>query len=1020
MLEVKDLYRCYKPKKGAEVVALNKVSLKFPDKGLIFILGKSGSGKSTLLNVMGGLDKCDSGEIIIKGKSSVDFKQSDFDSYRNTYLGFIFQEYNILDEFNVGQNIALALELQGKKATSDEINRILDEVDLVGYGSRKTNELSGGQKQRVAIARALVKNPEIIFADEPTGALDSKTGMAVFDTLKKLSESKLVIVVSHDREFAELYGDRVIELADGNIISDIEKTKISGNAVSKGITIVDDKVIKIDKDYQLTSQDMELIRTYLNKTAGERLISLDDRINENVRHNARIDELGNQESFKNTDQNSIVNNPGEFNSIRSRLSLRHCFRIGGSSLKVKPFRLIITIILSIVAFGMFGLADTMASYDKVDATVNTIKDENVKYIAFEKNIIREYDGWTSEEKSNSGDTEKKAIEDKYGVKLDAVYTTSTDGREMYINNFYSSTSDPYRYYPTSAQGFISATEKSIKDLGFEIVEGKFPTKENEILIPKHLYESFKAFGYRDGKSNSYMEASKVTTTALIGKTISMNSSSGYTLYTITGIVDTKLDATRYEPLKDAMTQTSNIGLYMLSNQFAAEMKYGYHDVLFTTSKTIEGLLASKSINLNGYLDVKYGSQSFNSSSLTNYKEGDASVLLKSGKNSLGKGETVLDINSIYRYYQNEGIDTTIPKTTVAYEKYTTEVDTLTSLMSQMDSSNWTESFAAKYYDEAISNGMDIEEIYEMLYGQKFSSSNGSSIDRDLGISIFAESLRTYASEVQSYLSISFEEYYLEKIDLYLSPYLDEIVSNLPNLKVSYTSYSFYDSKAIELSLKVVGIQLSISDKYSYETPLCISEADIEKFGVNTSDNYSYFICQTPENKDLLKNIISDGYNQTGVENISVEFNVMPAFDMVNDMIETMAQVFLWVGVGFAVFAALMLFNFISISISYKKREIGILRAVGARSKDVFNIFFSESFIIAMISYVFAIVVTFGASILINTTLKEEAGLVITLLSPGIRQFSLVLVVCLAVALVSTFIPVYKIAMKRPIDAIRDR
>lgn len=115
MLEVKNVFKSYKPKKGPEVKALNGVSIKFPEKGLVFILGKSGSGKSTLLNVLGGLDVIDEGEIIIKGKSSKDFTQADFDSYRNTYLGFVFQEYNILDEFSVGENIALALELQGKK-----------------------------------------------------------------------------------------------------------------------------------------------------------------------------------------------------------------------------------------------------------------------------------------------------------------------------------------------------------------------------------------------------------------------------------------------------------------------------------------------------------------------------------------------------------------------------------------------------------------------------------------------------------------------------------------------------------------------------------------------------------------------------------------------------------------------------------------------------------------------------------------------------------------------------------------
>ena len=135
MLETRNLKKVYKTKKGVSVTALNDVSIKFPEKGLVFLLGKSGSGKSTLLNLLGGLDKYDEGEIIIKGVSSKDFKQSHFDSYRNTYVGFIFQEYNVLEEFSVGANIALAIELQGKKATDEEINRILKQVDLEGFGA---------------------------------------------------------------------------------------------------------------------------------------------------------------------------------------------------------------------------------------------------------------------------------------------------------------------------------------------------------------------------------------------------------------------------------------------------------------------------------------------------------------------------------------------------------------------------------------------------------------------------------------------------------------------------------------------------------------------------------------------------------------------------------------------------------------------------------------------------------------------------------------------------------------------
>ena len=223
MLEVKDLVKSYSAKGGVTVKALDGVSVKFPEKGMVFLLGKSGSGKSTLLNVAGGLDRPDSGEVIVKGRSSKDFSPSDFDSYRNTFVGFVFQEYNILNEFTVEQNIALALQLQNKRNDKHAVEDLLEKVDLKGLGKRKPNTLSGGQKQRVAIARALIKEPEIIMADEPTGALDSTTGKQVLETLKKLSETKLVIVVSHDREFAELYGDRIIELKDGKIISDVSK-----------------------------------------------------------------------------------------------------------------------------------------------------------------------------------------------------------------------------------------------------------------------------------------------------------------------------------------------------------------------------------------------------------------------------------------------------------------------------------------------------------------------------------------------------------------------------------------------------------------------------------------------------------------------------------------------------------------------------------------------------------------------------------------------------------------------------
>lgn len=223
MIELKNISKTYKSKKGLKTEALKDVSIKFEDKGLVFILGKSGCGKSTLLNIIGGLDKYDSGDLFINGKSTNKFKTKDFDAYRNTYMGFVFQDFNLLENYSIYKNVSLSLELQNKRIDKVKIDEILKIVGLENLGNRKPNELSGGQKQRIAIARALIKNPNVILADEPTGNLDSATGRQIFELLKELSKEKLVIVVSHDEESAQRYADRIIELKDGIVTNDTKE-----------------------------------------------------------------------------------------------------------------------------------------------------------------------------------------------------------------------------------------------------------------------------------------------------------------------------------------------------------------------------------------------------------------------------------------------------------------------------------------------------------------------------------------------------------------------------------------------------------------------------------------------------------------------------------------------------------------------------------------------------------------------------------------------------------------------------
>ncbi|MEG2085200.1 MAG: ABC transporter ATP-binding protein [Clostridia bacterium] len=234
MIELQNISKIYNISKEVKVFALDNFSYKFAETGMMFIVGKSGSGKSTLLNILGGLDIATSGAMIIDGIDIETYKEKQMDYYRNIKVGFIFQEYNLLNELNVGKNIALALEIQGKN-DSAKVLSALEAVGLEGYEKRKVNELSGGQKQRVAIARALVKMPKIVLADEPTGNLDSETGMQIFELLKELSKSVLVIVVSHDKESAKKFADVVIEMKDGKIVDNMRvETSNANQTISNG------------------------------------------------------------------------------------------------------------------------------------------------------------------------------------------------------------------------------------------------------------------------------------------------------------------------------------------------------------------------------------------------------------------------------------------------------------------------------------------------------------------------------------------------------------------------------------------------------------------------------------------------------------------------------------------------------------------------------------------------------------------------------------------------------------------
>ncbi len=907
MLEVKNLTKIYKPKKGVPVKALNSVSLRFPDTGLVFLLGKSGSGKSTLLNLLGGLDKYDDGEIIIKGVSSKDFKQKHFDSYRNTYLGFIFQEYNILDDFTVGANIALAIELQGRKASNEEINRILDEVDLSGYGARRPNELSGGQKQRVAIARALVKNPKIIMADEPTGALDSITGKQVLDTLKTLSKDKLVIVVSHDRDFATSYADRIIELADGSVISDITVDQ-ADNTASEGISF-EGKAVNIPSDYRLTEDDRLAINAYLDRLqSGGKL------------------EFGtaNKRAFKPTQQDTIKHDMSEaFKLIKSKLALRHAFKIGASGLKHKKFRLVMTIILSCVAFVLFGLADTFGAYNHIETCTNSLIDSGIKYATLSKSVKQgegDFAYWNSWG-NNFSDDDLETISDKTGVNFKGIINTDSinlDFSNQY-NNMTSMTDSNINIYARGFSGIVEINEQLLQEMDCELLAGKLPSGANEIAISEYVFKTFEKADYFDGESytQSGPEYEKINSYEdLIGKKLFFDIGE----FTVTGIIDTNLDWERYAPLmeKSGDGAGGEIVDFVLESEFMSAVSNSFSGMMMLPEGAYEELDFINVVPSNNFwLRFTTGSDyEIYAGSITTLSEleGVKITWIDGERTQLGEKEIIVPASES-RYTAEYSFNPTTGKETAIYD------------------------FSVA---EQTEFNMELE-----LYGTEYETFSGE-------------------------------------------------------------------------GYKIVGVILDEDMPAGFNYATVISDKLFRRCVADNDGKYARLIGAMPEGENAIREFVSYCYDEADGVRYTLNNPVSYELDSINDMLRELSKVFLYIGLGFAVFAAFLLSNFIATSISYKKQEIGILRAIGSRSNDVFRIFFAESFIIAMINFVISCIGVGVVTAVINAVLREQVGLLITILNFSVRQIALILAVSLFVAVVASFLPVKKIASKRPIDAIRGK
>lgn len=978
MLEVKNLKKVYKTKNDVVTDALDGVSIQFPEKGLVFLLGKSGSGKSTLLNVCGGLDAPSEGEIIVKGRSSKDFTQSDFDSYRNTFVGFIFQEYNILDEFSVEDNIALALELQGKPKDKEAINKLLKDVDLEGFAKRKPNTLSGGQKQRIAIARALIKSPEIIMADEPTGALDSATGKQVFETLKKLSRDKLIVVVSHDRDFAEEYGDRIIELKDGKILSDVTKTEVKTEELTENINSFGD-VLCVKSGAELTDSDFEKIKNFLKNSKEDVIIANGERDVKKFKKASRISENGEKEVFKDTNISELIEKEytgDESKFIRSKLPLKHAFKIGVSSLKNKPFRLVLTILLCTIAFVLLSLLTTLNFYDSEATFLQTMADSDNSMIQLEKEFKTQVK-WVDK---IAGETEYESVASGKFTNEELDGLTKTFGTKVFggiaLSSNFNVRQSNSAYWLTNVGAFAVLPEKN--DLRNDII-GEYPTNDDELMITSYTANMLLNCGTFSSE-NEPLSLGKFDD--IIGKRIVL----GGLDYKVTGILKVPEISAEYDVLKESGSENRN--LLMDYNLLLAD---GLYLIAFVT----ENHLKTLSQENNEYVESVY-----------NYTEVTATI------NNNGKKAFPEWANACYMDYSSFKANEDII--------YLSEENKDLNKDGAVVSSIALSSMASDYFYSLANSGYYSDRYYNLGETANNISQGGEYI---------------YNTETDEDEFIAYTQ---DEINKKLNEVIEALKNSNGEIEVAFQTFDRNNNTGfgdIE-EFKVVGVYHEERNLYSMGKivipddrfrKIWSSQKGTLDYYAETKTNYSekpdafYTNVYLPfEYSEQLANDFWAIYeNKNWSENdsrLTLAGNFIDKLETVDYTVKELSTAFLYVGLVLAVFAILLFSNFISVSISNKIKEIGILRAVGARSVDVFKIFFSESFVIAAICVLVSTVTTIIACKIMNIMLATEIGA--SLMVFGFASFGVLVGIAVATAVVATFLPVYNAAKKKPVDSIR--
>ncbi|MBO5790685.1 MAG: FtsX-like permease family protein, partial [Clostridia bacterium] len=900
------------------------------------------------------------------------------------------------------------------------------------------------------------------------------------------SKEKLVLIVSHDRDFAEQYADRIIELKDGQIISDVSKKNLPVIAHSEGVSVVDEKLIHIKKGYRLTERDLALINEYIANASTDTLISIDGERNTEIKKAAKINDEGGKDAFLDTKVEDVklkTYTEKDSRLIRSKLPYKNAFKIGASSLKAKPIRLAFTVFLCFIAFALFGLADTMASYNRANAMLASIEDGNISTLALYKRVG--VDGYYNQLKLTGADIEKLSrdlsttIKPVYaGGQADA-YNFGFSISSLIDNTNSLESPNGTSVYNAHVSGYAEFTDAFLAENGINMVAGRLPSADDEIAIPKFIYDQFKLGGFVyvektqiEGGGFSIttktLEANEVLNyDSIVGKTIQGNNMmlppaemsspgpfGGYVSYDATvkivGIYDTHFDTAGYEDfLPDAQRKDGSMFDRLSEMKLMAMRDYGFHTVFAVNEGMLDKIVEyNKNNNMFGSMldnigirPQTLGGHVILDSNGTSwwldriYSMADVEQLgeiswIGEAKTSLAKNEILLPLVFDYEKYDSSVSEEMI-------EKLEQALNLTFSAQQKEELLNWTYGGLmnnAEFFVQQLVG--DAPEAFAIDY---LCERNGwenaqTQIEHHGFLGTVEEYIHSDVYEMMDKGNVNYE--YSWKVAYEYgdnNPYdptfrvsdVKKAIKRIVYDKAGKSDYGMYGTMKVtsadgkeEIEYTVVGYVLPTEADNLYG--IFVGDEVYNRFGTIKNGDYLFALGKMPlADKAALQALVD--YTAQTHDRCEYALQNEPAaiLDYVGDMIDTMAEIFLYIGIGFAVFASLMMFNFITVSVSYKKREIGILRAVGSRSRDVFFIFFNESLVITLINFVLSALAT-GVTATVLNSIFRGYGIPVTLLSFGIRQIALLLGLGLFVAFIGSFFPVMKIAKKRPIDAIQNR